>query len=252
MKNLQRLWNDIKRGENIDLYITVFAAIVLAILSIIGIASQTWIAPLTLVVLALLAYSMLGNRYQITEAYQQITQSADGLLQQHWPDENLREDIKRSKELLIISVSLARTARTLYSTFEEKLKHGDSIKILLVNPDSRACEITASRVYVDMDAERNRHGIQATLKTLSNLKQKTPGKLEIRLTDYPPSFGGFIIDPDTAEGVTYLKHYTYKMPEEDIPRVVFHPKDKYWYKFFTKQAQILWQDSAPAIIQNGG
>jgi hypothetical protein len=245
MKHLRRLWNDIKRGENVDLYITVFAAIILAVLSILGIASETWLAPLTLVVLALLAYSMLGNRYQIAEAYQQLTQTAEGLLQQHWPDDKLSEDIKRSKELLIISVSLARTTRTLYPTFEEKLKRGDTIKILLVNPESPACEITANRVYVDTDVERNRRGIEATLKTLSNLKQLTSGKLEIRLTDYPPSFGGFIIDPGTADGVTYLKHYTYKMSEEDIPRVVFHVSDKYWYKFFTKQAEILWQDSVP-------
>lgn len=97
MEHLQRLWRDIQRGENVDLYVTVVAAIVLAILSIAGVASQSWIAPLTLVILALLAYSMLGNRHQIDKAYQQLTQTVEGVLRQKWPGDDLYEDLKKRR-----------------------------------------------------------------------------------------------------------------------------------------------------------
>lgn len=143
---------------------------------------------------------------------------------------------------MIIGVSLERTIRNNYAALEEKLRRGDSIRVLVVDPNSAASEIAANRVYVNVDVERTRNGIQATLKSLSNLKQTTLGKLEIRIVDYPPSVGGFVMDPETAQGVLYLKHYTFKMPDEDIPRFVLRPKDGYWYKFFTQQAQILWKN----------
>jgi hypothetical protein len=67
---LEYIWDDIKHGENIDLYITVAIAIPLAIFSTLGLAQLSWTAPLTLTVLALFAISLLVNRRKM-EAIQQ-------------------------------------------------------------------------------------------------------------------------------------------------------------------------------------
>jgi hypothetical protein len=49
MKLLNRILNDIKRGENVDLYLTVPTAILVGILNLAGVLSPTLVAPLTLV-----------------------------------------------------------------------------------------------------------------------------------------------------------------------------------------------------------
>jgi hypothetical protein len=73
MKLLNKFWDEIKRGENIDLYLTVVASIILVILNLTGFASQSLVAPLTLAVLGLLAISNLGNRYQIQSLIEKLS-----------------------------------------------------------------------------------------------------------------------------------------------------------------------------------
>ena len=55
MKSFRQIWDDIRQGENIDLYLTILAAILFVILNLAGLAPDTFLAPLTLSVLALLA-----------------------------------------------------------------------------------------------------------------------------------------------------------------------------------------------------
>ncbi len=72
---LEQVWNDIRHGENIDLYVTLVVAISLPVLSFSGTPqASTWITSLTPAVLALLAVSLLVNRRKM-EASQQAMDS---------------------------------------------------------------------------------------------------------------------------------------------------------------------------------
>jgi hypothetical protein len=244
MKRIKQIWKDISHGENIDLYVTIVIAIVLTILITLNVSiSENWLAPLTLTILALLAYSMLGNRHQIEELYNQLLLRANDVLLQNWPGKILKEDLQNSSNILIIGVSLERTIRSNFALIEKKLENRHKIKVILVDPNSSACEFASNRVYRDKSLTRTQYGIQTTLGSLKSLLDKDFGNLEIRLIDYPLSFGGFLLDPNTPKGVVYLKHYTYRMPREDIPRLIFRPSDEYWYEFYVEQMQILWESS---------
>lgn len=238
MKQVQYVWRDIKQGENIDLYITMVSGVILAVLNIIGITSQSWIMSLTLTVLALLAYGMLGNRHQM----QELTQTAEKVFQEKWPDDNLNKDIREAKELLMIGISLRRTIKNNYVLLEDKLREGHSIRVLLVKLESPACEIAANRTYYNVDINRTQDGIREALEYLYHLKRTTSGNLTIRTVNYPPSVGGFIIDPTTSHGTLYLEHYTYKMRDADRPKIILRRRDGYWYDFFAEQAQVLWEN----------
>lgn len=61
LRILKHIWSDIQQGENIDLYVTVVIAITLALLSIVGIAPQSLIEPITITVLALFAISLMDD-----------------------------------------------------------------------------------------------------------------------------------------------------------------------------------------------
>lgn len=245
MKRIESMLRDIQRGENVELYVTLIAAIVLSVLTVIGVTPAEWIAPLTLVVLAALAYSMLGNRYQIERAYEQITETTEGVLLQKWPGEELKRDVEKATNLLIIGISLQRTIRANYALLERKLKAGGMVRILLVEPDGAAIKMATDRVYSGPSLARTQADTQASLNILINLGTETSGGLEMRLLDYLLPFGGFVKDSNTARGVLYLKHFTFKMPSEDIPRIIMHPQDGYWYDFYSQQAEVFWSNAKP-------
>lgn len=242
MRFLKRLWTDIQRGENIDLYVTVILAIVLAILSIINIVPSDWITPLNLTVLALLSFVILGNRYKIETILEKVTERKE-TLSKSFPDEQLRNSILKSKEMLIMSADLNITILRNYPTFIEKLQKGNTIRVLLINPESAACDMAASLHYAPMSTNDKQHIINRSLLLCRELKQKTGGKIEVRLANHLLSFGAFMFDAKTPDGAIYLWLLTYKSRHSGIPKMVFNPKDGYWYDFFRDEIKTIWDNA---------
>jgi len=243
MKWLHRIWQDFQQGENIDLYLTATVSVVLAVLNIVNVVPPSWIAPLNLSVLALLSIAILGNRYRIENVLEKVTARNDLLLTEF--PEDLAHDIEASRELTILGVSLRRVLHLHYSRFQEKLQRGDTIRILLVNPDSPACEIAARRDYEPTIPEDQRAAIRRSISLFQELSQKTGGQVEIRLADHPLTFGGIIVDPETSQGILYLWHYGFKTRVANRPKMVLRPVDGYWYEFFKEEIASIWDSAVP-------
>ena len=245
MRAFRRIWKDIQQGENIDLYVTVAIALFLAVLNITGFAPQTWVAPLTLAVLALLAIATLGNRHRLEAILERTAQTAEKVFLEHYPPE-LERDLERASELWVLGVNLSATLKYNYTLFKEKLERGDSIKVLVVNPDGAACAMAAMRYPGRVDVERERTLIRSTLNDLCDLLKKVPNsKLEFRTIEDPLQYGGFMVDPYTSDGVIYLRRYSYKPPDGVRPRFVYRPRDRRWYDFIRSEIHELWKHATP-------
>lgn len=243
MRTLRRVLEDIRRGENIDLYVTVIVAIILAALNITGIAPQAWIAPLNLAVLALLAVATLGNRHRLEGILRRMTQSAESVLLEKFPAD-IYGKLQKSKDLWLVGVSLSSTLEALYPQLEDKLRAGDSIKVLVVNPDGNACAMAAMRNYRTDDVDRQRAEIHAALKDLCELRKVAPERLEIRTIEYPLTFGVYALDPEDVSGVLSLKHYPFKMPVGRArPGLVLRRRDEPWYDHFWGEILVLWKNA---------
>jgi len=179
----------------------------------------------------------------VTTTLERITARKELLLTE-FPDD-LARDMDKSRELTILGVSLRRTLHLHYSRFQEKLQSGDTIRILLVNPDSAACAITAMREYTPMTPDDQRAAIRRSLSVLYELSQGTGGNLEIRLADHPLTFGAIVGDPATSQGVLYLWHYAFKTRTANRPKVVLHPADGYWYELFKEEITSIWDSAVP-------
>ena len=112
MKKLRRVWDNIRHGENIDLYVAVPLAILIAILGIFGITSPQLIASMTLVILGLLATSLLTNRHAVKELSQKLTQTSNTVFLTDFSESNLERDFEEASELWLVGVSLTTTVRT--------------------------------------------------------------------------------------------------------------------------------------------
>lgn len=113
MEVFRRIISDIRKGENIDLYFFAFAALVLAILNGLGLASKTLVESVTLALLGLLAAYSLGIRDRLSGISDKLS-GTKTLLCDEFPV-SLKDIISSSKELFIIGVTLNRTIATFYS-----------------------------------------------------------------------------------------------------------------------------------------
>ena len=239
LEGLNQVWTDIKQGENIDLYLTLAVAVILAGLNVFGIG-QSMVGSITLVVLALLAFSSLVNRRKLEETVEKLSQNQDVLLEQF--PANREKDMKDAKELWLVGLTLNKTINLYYSLLLEKLKQGDHIRVLIVHPDSPYVALIAKRKFSHDTLEDVQNYQRLTLSKLCSLKKVHNQNLEIRTTIYPPFFGALATDLENIEGVMYIDHYSYQM-EDDRPKFVFRQSDTKWFQFYSQQIKKIWEDS---------
>lgn len=246
IKLFERIGNDIKRGENLDLYLTVAVGIVIGILSIVGIAPSTWIPGITLTVLAVLAFSALQNRHHFQESLlhsaevgRKIRASDFLQLEYHLTD----EDFASANKIWISGITLTRTTRNYMNVFSERLVAGAEIRIALTDSTKRALlDEWAIRSVVEGDVTYWRKRFEAILgvidATASVIDSK--GKLEVGHVPFIQAFGLILIDPDKPHGVCYVEIYHHKSLERHATFRVSKNDDPYWFEHYKKQYEIIW------------
>ncbi len=107
MQFFQRIWNEVRRGENIDLYVTILIAIGLVSLNLTGFAQRPLMAPITLTVLGLLAIAILANRYRLDESLKQLSKLSqnyysDITIYEHWRVPEVHNILRSAKKSIYI------------------------------------------------------------------------------------------------------------------------------------------------------
>jgi hypothetical protein len=250
MKFLSRIWAEILKGENIELYITIAAAVILVILNLLQIVPNEWLVPLELAILALIAVSLLRNRHQIDRLMDQAAARNPVVLTQ-FPDSLLLHEIDKARQLTLIGVDLGQVLKKNYPRLEEKLRKGHRIRIMLVDPGSPACEMAAIFHYEPTTCEDKKILINHSIRILQELKQKTKGRLEIRLLDHLPTFGAFITDVNTADGAIFIWHYAFKAGDTDRLKLMLKHSDGPLYEKFKVEINAIWEHAVPLPPKEG-
>ena len=104
MKVIRRIWNDIKKGENLDLYITVIIAFTIGVLSLFGYANQTLATAITLAALGILTASSLRDKHSHEKSFSSLENVQSELKQlSDMVNERLQTTISnRSTELKLL------------------------------------------------------------------------------------------------------------------------------------------------------
>jgi hypothetical protein len=250
MRVFQRVWKDIQQGENIDLYVTVTLAIVLAILNVVGVAPSPLIDSITLAILALITIAILGNRHRLEVIIERTSLATDRILLEEFPPEFISE-LEKAKEVWLTGIHQSATMTAYYSLFEKKLKKGDNLRVVLVDPNGAACKMAAMRFPGRVSEDQERIRILSTLESLCELKKIAPSKLEIRTIDYLLEFGAFLLDPETPEGAAYLQRYTFKtLGGARKPKLIYRRRDGRWYDLVCAEIHALWENATPWDCQD--
>jgi hypothetical protein len=241
MHTLQRIWNEIRRGENIEVYLTIILAAGLSIATITGdySPSNETLTAILLGILALLAITNLKGRHALEQLSEKLSDSIKPAFLEEFPP-SLNEDIISASELWLIGVSLSRTIRNNFSELERKLQKGHKIKFLLVNPDGHASEIAATRPYPRTEVEQTRRQIRDSLDYLCKLKAVSAKNFEVRTIENPLTHGIIAINPDSSLGTFYIEEYPYQTMGSVLPRFILRAKDRHWYDFYKSELRNLW------------
>jgi hypothetical protein len=245
MKALERIWNDVRRGENIDLYLTVVAAFGLGLLNLLGVAPQTLVTPITMAVLGLLAITSLGNRHHIEEQLRQFATLSPSLLRGRSELPSFHKRGQSATEIVIVGVSAITATTPHLDFFEQKMKDGCKLRFLLLDHESQASHLfnLISKVP-DVQAD-----IEQTLKSLElliRMEQTCEGKCEVRLSQVFLAFGLAAFDPDKDTGLMNVEMYAYRRTLGERPHFILtRARDSKWFDFYRGQYEQLWADSKP-------
>jgi len=131
MKLIERLWQDIRQGENIDLFISIVVSLVLVLLELFIDVPESVITPLLLTILALLSITNLGNRYRLETVIERIKPRTETLLAK-FPDNLLYHDMDKAKELMLIGVDLNTVLKSNYARLEKNSRTAHPSRLCLL------------------------------------------------------------------------------------------------------------------------
>lgn len=242
MKLLRRIAAEVRRGENIDAYLTILAAVVIAVLNLAGVFPASGLTSLVLAVLALLAVGTLTTRAKLDEVHTAVVEGA-GSPQRTLPP-SFQVDLAAVNDVWISGVSRSSLIRANLLTLAGRLRGGRSVRVLLVKPGSPAADLADRRMPIAVPGGMDRE-ISTALDMLAALHRDYGGDLQVRLTEQEPAFGSVFVNPNATDSRLYLEYYSYKTRHDSHLCLVLTARDGDWLDLFREQLTEMWNDAEP-------
>jgi hypothetical protein len=155
METLRRIWNDIRRGENIDLYLAIGAAFLFSILSLVG--NQPLVVTVTLFALGVVMISSLRVRYLSEELSDKLMQLEVELSAQHTNTDGLLQQILKAYTQ---GVQYLDDSSSVVNELEDMVKGSDEFIMALGSKSSAVS-------YLEQISQRVRSGAIAYYRLLT-------------------------------------------------------------------------------------
>lgn len=141
--------------------------------------------------------------------------------------------LSKAKDIRLSGYSLQRTIRENIHILAKRLEEGATIKILLVDPESK------------IEKGKSNHSSMVTLQSIEWLQTqvKNNGKIELKFTKEDPHYNIIAIDPNDEAGIMFIEFFSQRWVTEGRPRVELSSiEDSYWFKYYINQYELIWKD----------
>jgi len=156
------------------------------------------------------------------------------------------ESIQNAENIDLCGTTLMQVGTQFRGVYEEKLRSGCNLRLLLIDPNSHAVELVGKRNY---EAKSSPEALRVylnvsidNLRALNSLSDKK-GACEIRTLDHAPAIGMIIVNRDKENSEIFVQIFPYKTPHTNRPW--FHlreDKETKWYNYFKNQFDLMWRD----------
>jgi hypothetical protein len=159
----------------------------------------------------------------------------------------LESAIENATDLFITGMARNTFVNNHYCKLEKLLKANIAIRFVLIDPESSAIDVAASRYYAERSPTSARERVLHTLRLLAALKKSTNGKLAVRPVSHPIAVGVIATDSYPQHvgplSAVFAEYYTYQAPGE--PKFVLQPGHTLGYRNFVDEAEALWSNGIP-------
>ncbi len=161
-------------------------------------------------------------------------------------DSTLYELLEGSSDVRLLGYSLVGFTRTFRDSLALAIHNGAHIRILVIDPKSKAAEIISENSSLTSEFQRDIDQARDYLAFIGSHCKNDKGKLEVKFMNWIPSCGIVIIDPEKKKRYLRVSIYPpcYDSPLSDRA----HFKLTYvgyerWYDTYIKQFEDLWSQA---------
>jgi hypothetical protein len=240
---LQRAWSEIKRGENIDLYVTLLGAFAATAIGLV-IDPESWMDSIPLAVLGLVAFGVLGNRHKLEHLIELSGVPSAPLLKHRRDLATLPENAAEAKDILIIACT-ASTILLDTSFFIDSAKQGTHIRLAVINPDETAVVDILGRMDI-MPRETLAADMGRTMGLLKRIAAhvSSVASFKVRVLNHLPTLSFIMIDGNLSTGRIIVEMYPYQCDPTQRPHYVVTARDHPdWFRYFGKICEDIWNQA---------
>jgi hypothetical protein len=214
-------------GFALPLAIVVFSALLLKFPTLFSLSAE----KVTLVLLTMIGLEFLLERLIYLEKIPRVSDTLSSLegglncFGYRGTFGTTEDMLKSAKAEIFISGLNLNALSGLFGLLEEKAKLGLKIRLLAVQPDPRL--IGEVSEYFGEDKEAFEKRLDANLSVLSSrLQRKYSTSVELRTTQFRPSFGYAACDPESANGFIRVESYTCRSFQTTRPMMQFKKQNR--------------------------
>lgn len=242
---VKQILDDIRRGENIDLLVTIVLVLVISVLNGIGWASVELVSSITLAALGLIAIGFLVTRYRLEDIYRkEDTPNSIHFSMQKAPA--FASDLAAAKEIWMTGIVLRGTTTGNFHDFKKKAEQKGKFRVLILDVN----KIDMGKVLRQFSRGGSEEQFLADFKqTLNQYREisrsaSNPGNVQVRLLDFVPPFRLYIFPKVEGDGVLYVEIYSYRAPLGSVPKFrISKQENPEWYGYFVNQFESMWKDA---------
>lgn len=244
---LRELLRDIRRGENLDLYVTLALAIALAVLKpvleVFGVnISPSTVDSLTMSVLAAITVVLLVNRKRMESLERQLNRQTQSGIATVFP-ESYSSDLSSSRKILQSGIHLASNLTDYHKQYDSILKNRrSSIRFLIAAPSGSALKMAALRFAGGTRRiEQEQARTASSIDVIIELMDKYPGQVQLKVIDYLLEYAGLLIESANGDEVLYVERYTFRQYGGALKPKFRYTPDSPWFHVIKEEMEELYK-----------
>lgn len=249
---IKQISNDIRRGENIDLMITIVLVLVISVLNGLGLASTELVSSITLATIGLVAVGFLVTRYRLEDIYQkEDTPNSIHFAMQRTP--TFATDLTAAKEVWMTGIILRGTTTGNFHEFKKKAEQKGKFRVLILDVNKIDMGKVLRQFSRGGSDEQFLADFRQTLNQYREISRATSsaGNVQVRLMDFVPPFRLYIFPKLEDGGVLYVEIYSYRTSLGSVPKFrISKQKNPEWYGYFVHQFEAMWKDAEAVNVSS--
>ncbi len=210
-----------------------------------------------LAILGLIAFSSLWQHHRRLDIIEELGQKTYNLVAKQsgeqiraedffWAKERniTTEELAQAKDIYIVGMILNRAVRSNMALFGDRLAAGANLRFVVLDWENESLmNVMPYRSYGSKPKEWWQNRIKETVGHIEDIpnSDQIPGTLKVGCLPHFPSFGMWLLDPDKPDGKIHIEVYHHRTAEMNPTFSLSASEDAYWYNFFRKQFDLLWE-----------